>query len=139
MNKYESMIIVNPDITEEDVKKENQKLAELIAKSNGKMIKTDFVGKRKLAYQINKKDEGYYLVNYFEMSSEAVNTLTKHYVLADNIMRFNLLRIEEDAIPTFREKPEEETKEAEVRPEEIEPEKQEKPEEANTATEEKEE
>ncbi len=123
MNKYESMIIVNPDLREDDVRKENQKITDLIAKENGTILKTDYVGKRTLAYLINKKEEGYYLVNYMEMSPKTADSLTKHYVLSENIMRFNFLRIEEDAIPRIKEKPVEK-REVEVKPEKVEPEKE---------------
>ena len=91
MNYYESMLIFDPDLTEKEVKEENDKIIDLIAKSKGDTVKTDYIGRRTLAYLIKKKREGYYLVNYFQLPPTEVGKIERYYLLADKILRFNLL------------------------------------------------
>ncbi len=92
MNYYESMVVFNPDLSETELKEENQKFADLIAKLNGEIVKTDYFGKRTLAYLIKKKREGHYLVNYFKIPPKELGKLENFYHLADNILRYNILR-----------------------------------------------
>ena len=95
MNYYESMIILSPDLKEEQVNQENQKIAELIEKQNGSIEKTDYMGKRTLAYPIRKKGEGYYIVNYFNLPPTELGVIENHYKLSESILRYNILRREE--------------------------------------------
>ncbi len=96
MTKYESMIVINPDLSEEELNTENEKILNLIQSRAGEVIKTDNWGKRMLAYEIKKKREGYYLINYFLIGTEGIAQLENHYKLNENILRYNLLRIEEE-------------------------------------------
>ena len=65
MNKYESVIIINPSVDEDKVKSLIDKFSDLINKQ-GKVTKVDTLGKKKLAYEVKKNKEGIYLVFYFE-------------------------------------------------------------------------
>ena len=94
MNKYESMVIFTPDLTEEEVKKENQKIADLVGKLKGSIAQTDYLGKRTLAYDIAKKREGHYIVNYLTLPPEETGKLERHYALAENILRYNFLKFD---------------------------------------------
>ena len=64
MNKYESVIIINPSLDEEAVKMAVQKYSDLINK-DGQVEKVEELGKRKLAYEIKKNKEAYYVVINF--------------------------------------------------------------------------
>ena len=61
MNKYESVIIINPSVDEEGIKSLVAKFTDLI-NTDGKVEKVDDLGKRKLAYEVKKQKEGYYQV-----------------------------------------------------------------------------
>ena len=65
MNKYESVIIINPSVDEEGIKSLVQKFTDLI-NTDGKLEKADELGRKKLAYEIQKNTEGFYVVFYFE-------------------------------------------------------------------------
>ena len=60
MNKYESIILVVPNVTEEQLKEIENKYSNLI-KQNGKLESFENLGKRKLAYEIRKNKEGIYI------------------------------------------------------------------------------
>ncbi|MBW6516574.1 MAG: 30S ribosomal protein S6 [Candidatus Cloacimonetes bacterium] len=96
MINYESMIVFNPDLSEEDVKSENEKILSMIQSFNGEILKTDDWGKRTLTYEIMKKKEGYYLINYFKMEAKNLAELENQYKLNESILRYNLLRANEE-------------------------------------------
>lgn len=91
MNKYESVIIINPNVDEAGVKALEDKFTGLI-NENGKVEKVDSMGKRKLAYEIKKFAEGTYLVFYFESKPEAIAELERVYRITDEIMKFIVVK-----------------------------------------------
>lgn len=74
MNKYESVVIINPTVDEEGMKALISKFTDLI-NNDGKVEKVDELGKRKLAYDVKKFSEGFYAVFYFEANSDLIAKL----------------------------------------------------------------
>lgn len=87
MNNYESVIIINPNLEEEKIKEIISKVETLIDE-NGKVTKVDVLGKKKLAYEIKKYKEGYYVVFYFQSESTFISELERNYRITDEIMKF---------------------------------------------------
>ena len=87
MNKYESVIIVNPNLDEAGVKALEDKFTGLI-NENGKVESIDKVGKRKLAYDIKKQQEGIYEIINFESKPEAITEIERVYRITDDILKF---------------------------------------------------
>ena len=78
MNKYESVIIINPSIEEQAIKDLVTKFTDLI-NNNGKVESVDERGTQKLAYPIKKKEEGYYVVINFEAKPDSIDELERNY------------------------------------------------------------
>ena len=78
MNKYESVIIIRPNLDEEEIDNITQKVKDII-EENGSITKIDNIGMKKLAYEINKNQEGYYIVIYFESDSSIISELERYY------------------------------------------------------------
>lgn len=95
MNKYESVIIINPSLDEQGIKDVITKFTDLINNNNGKVENVDEMGKRKLAYEIKKQSEGYYVVYTFEANSEFIKELERIYRITDSIMKFITIRKED--------------------------------------------
>ena len=96
MNKYESIIIINPSLEEQGIKEVITKFTDLInSNDNGKTIKVEEIGKKKLAYEINKQSEGYYTVYTFEAKPEFISELERIYRITDSIMKFITIRKED--------------------------------------------
>ena len=95
MNKYESVIIINPSLDEQGIKDVITKFTDLINNNNGKVENVDEMGKRKLAYEIKKQSEGYYVVYTFEANPEFIKELERIYRITDNIMKFITIRKED--------------------------------------------
>ena len=94
MNKYESVIIINPNIEEDAVKALVENFSNLI-NNDGKVEKVDNLGKRRLAYEIKKQKEAYYQVIYFEAKPELIAELERNYRITDDVMKFFTKKIEE--------------------------------------------
>lgn len=94
MNKYESVIIINPSLEEQGLKEVITKFTDLINK-DGKVENIDEVGRKKLAYEIKKNSEGYYVVITFESNPEFITELERIYRITDDIMKFITIRKED--------------------------------------------
>lgn len=95
IKKYESMIIVEPMISEDDAVKIVAELHNFIKENGGEILKSDKLGKRKLAFEIMKKKEGYYFVNYFTFDNLNIHEIDRFYKLNENIFRYNLLKLDD--------------------------------------------
>ena len=93
MNKYESVIIINPNVDEEGIKALISRFSDLI-NTDGKVEKVDELGKRKLAYDVKKCKEGFYAVFYFEANSNLISELERNYRITDEVMKFIVVKEE---------------------------------------------
>ncbi len=91
MNKYESVIIIGQDVTEEGIKALIARFSELINNA-GKVEDVQEMGRRKLAYDIGKNTEGYYVVFTFEAKPELIAELERNYRITDEIIKFITIR-----------------------------------------------
>lgn len=94
MNRYESVVIINPRVDEEGVKGLVQKFTDLI-NTDGKVEKVDELGKRRLAYEVQKNKEGYYAVFYFEANPNLISELERIYRITDEVIKFMTIKVEE--------------------------------------------
>ena len=94
VNSYETMFIVNPTISEDDVKATVEKFTALIA-GNGTVGEVNEWGKRRLAYPINDIPEGYYVLVNFTSASDFPAELDRRYNIDENIMRGIVIRLEQ--------------------------------------------
>ena len=94
MNKYESVIIINPSVDEEGIKTVIAKFTDLI-NNDGKVESVNEIGKKRLAYEIMKNKEGYYTVFNFEAKPELIAELERNYRIDDNIMKFITIKNED--------------------------------------------
>ena len=93
MNKYESIIIINPNCTEEAIKALEEKVTGLI-NENGKVESVENMGKKKLAYEIKKNTEATYMLFNFEAKPESIAELERNYRIMDDILKFIVVRKE---------------------------------------------
>ena len=93
MNKYESVIIINPNITEEALKALEDKYTGLINK-NGKVESFENQGKKRLAYEIKRNKEAIYVLINFEANPDSIKELERNYRIDDDILKFIIVRRE---------------------------------------------
>ena len=94
MNKYESIIIINPSVEEQGIKALIKKISDLINK-DGKVESVEELGKKRLAYEIKKNKEGYYVLFNFEAKPSEISELERNYKITDEIMKFIVIRKED--------------------------------------------
>lgn len=94
MNKYESVIIINPVVEEEGIKNLIKKFSDLI-NADGKVESIEEMGKKKLAYEIKKNKEGYYILINFEAQPTLITELERNYRILDEVIKFIVVRKED--------------------------------------------
>ena len=88
MNKYEIAVIIKPSLDEEALKAEFDSIKELIERFGGTVEKVDDWGKRRLAYEIQKVNEGFYSFITFSSESDTPNELEKRMRIKENVLRY---------------------------------------------------
>ena len=94
-HQYELMVILNPEIDERQVPATLDKFLKVITTDGGSIDNVDIWGKRRLAYEIQKKNEGIYAVVAFTATSAATQELDRQLKLSEQVMRTKVLRAEE--------------------------------------------
>lgn len=87
MNIYEGLFIVSPTLGKEDTEKALSYIKDQITKHKGAIEKTEDLGKRRLAYRLNKQREGQYYVLNFKLEPNQVKEIEHAYKLSDSILR----------------------------------------------------
>ena len=95
MHQYELMVILDPSIDERTVAPSLDKFLNVIRNDGGTVDTVDIWGKRRLAYEIDKKSEGIYAVVNFTAESATTNELDRQLNLSEAVMRTKVLRSEE--------------------------------------------
>ena len=95
MHQYELMVILDPEIDERTVAPSLDKFLGVIRTAGGTIDKVDIWGKRRLAYEINKKTEGIYAVVEMTATADATIELDRQLKLSEAVMRTKVLRAEE--------------------------------------------
>ena len=103
MNKYESVVIIDPAVEEDKVKELSQKFTDII-NNDGKVEKVEDLGKKKLAYEIKKQQEGnyevkknkegYYVVINFDANPNLISELERNYRIMDEVIKFITIKAE---------------------------------------------
>ncbi|OJX95345.1 SSU ribosomal protein S6P [Salana multivorans] len=92
MRPYELMLILDPEVDERTVAPSLDKFLSVITTGGGSVDKVDIWGKRRLAYEINKRSEGIYAVVNMTATPELAKELDRQLGLNEAVMRTKLLR-----------------------------------------------
>lgn len=96
MRTYEVMFIAPPNSGEDDLRKLTTQLETVVADLGGKVTKLDNLGRRKLAYPINKFDEGVYTLLNIEGSGAEIAEVERRLRVSDLVIRHITVRTDED-------------------------------------------
>jgi len=92
MRQYELMVILDPEVDERTVAPSLDKFLSVITTGGGSVEKVDIWGKRRLAYDINKRNEGIYAVVDMTASPELAQELDRQLGLNESVLRTKLIR-----------------------------------------------
>jgi small subunit ribosomal protein S6 len=101
---YEGMYILSATLSDDSRKKAFDKITEGITEKGGEVLKIFEQGRKKLAYEIDGKREGYYYVLYFSVPTNAIIEMWKEYHLHEDLIRFMTMRTEK-VLDTLEFKP----------------------------------
>lgn len=96
MRAYEVIAIIDAKLDEEATIAVITKYEDLLKNDGAEIVKIDKWGKRKLAYEINKHREGFYVLYDFKANPEAVAELERLMKIADNVIRYLVVRKDEE-------------------------------------------
>jgi small subunit ribosomal protein S6 len=102
-NAYESAVMINAALDDEQIEVEVARLQENIINFGGEIIDVDKVGRKRLAYIVNKSKIGYYAIFRFNAPSNIVAKLERSYSLNDNVLRFLTILLDQNALDYFKE------------------------------------
>ena len=94
MNKYQTLFLIDQRVEEAEIKKIIQKFSDLI-NSDGKVDTVEEMGTRKLAYEIKKNKEAFFVCIDFEANPELIKELERVYRITDEIIKFIIIRNDE--------------------------------------------
>ena len=95
MEGYESIIILDPNATEEDQQGLLGKFKETVEGQGGNIIHQTLWGRRKLAYPVKKREYGHYHVMYLDQSPQAVTALERMLRFDDNVLKWMTVSVED--------------------------------------------
>lgn len=97
MRPYEVMVILEPALEESAVQQVINRSTEVLTKGSGTVNRVEKWGKRRLAYELNHRQEGYYVLFDVTSDVEPMNELDRALRLADDVLRHKIVRIPEQA------------------------------------------
>ena len=95
MRDYEAMYILKTDLEEEAIDTAIARFEDVVKNGNGEIVKTDRWGKRRLAFEVDGKFEGYYVLMNFKAEKETTQELERLLRLNDGIIRHLVINKEE--------------------------------------------
>lgn len=95
MRKYEVLYIIRPGFEEEAYKNTVEKFNAIIQNNGGEILKVEPWGKRRLAYEIEKIREGYYVLLQIMCDANLPSELERNFKISDEILRYLITRVEE--------------------------------------------
>lgn len=102
MNNYEVMYVIDTAVEDSARADLIKRFADVVTANGGNVERVDEWGKRRLAYAINYKTEGYYVLMYMNAPSDLPRELERNFKINESVLRYMVIRLEGE-IPAKRE------------------------------------
>jgi small subunit ribosomal protein S6 len=93
MNFYETVVIINPSLGEDEAKAIIDKLTEIVTTTGGEMLKVDVWGKKRLAYEMNKQKMGNYFLLIYKAPPLTVKKLEEYFKVLEVVLKFMIVKL----------------------------------------------
>lgn len=93
MRVYEVAYILDSSLEEEQLTQTQEKFSEMVTKNGGEIVNLENWGKRRLAYEVNGKTEGVYVIMRFNSDQKTAENLRRDFNLSDDIIKSLLLQL----------------------------------------------
>ena len=94
--QYELVYILPPETTEQQVTELHDQIAQVVARLNGQIEKTENWGRKRLAYEISRHKEGVYVLEVINGSGELMKELDRRLRVMDLVIRHSVVRVDEE-------------------------------------------
>jgi small subunit ribosomal protein S6 len=96
MRRYESVVILDPDLAEDDIRTFADRYSEVIKSYGGEVIKVDDWGIKRLAYLVKKREKGRYLFFDFAGNPALIEELERQFKISEEVMKFLSVKLDSD-------------------------------------------
>jgi small subunit ribosomal protein S6 len=93
MNTYETMVILDSALSEDEIKAAKEKITSLITESEGNLIKAEDWGAKKLAYEINKHKKGHYVLLVFSSHASLIKKIEEYFKVYDPVIKYMVIKL----------------------------------------------
>lgn len=90
---YESIFIVRPDLTTEQVEQVSARVTDIITTNGGTILQNELWGRRQLAYPLKKNTKGYYIFNLVEGGGMLIANLEARLLIDEDVLKFQNIRV----------------------------------------------
>jgi small subunit ribosomal protein S6 len=97
MRRYETFVIIDPDVSQEQRDLVLERVKELVTQMEGMLVFEDHWGDRKLAYEIRKKERGYYVRFDYCGGAELVNEIERFFRIDDRTLKYMTVLLDQEA------------------------------------------
>lgn len=97
-NRYETLVLLSPELAEENRKQIIESLSQIVDKNGGKISAVDDWGMRTLAYPVRKQTRGSYVRLEYQAPGELVTELERNIRIADGIFKFVTVRLDDQPV-----------------------------------------
>ena len=98
MNQYETVFILTPVLSDEQMKEAVKKFEDLLTNNGAEIVFKDFWGMRKLAYPIQKKSSGFYQLIEYKAEGDVIATIETELKRDERVIRFLTVKLDKHAI-----------------------------------------
>ena len=88
MTCYETLFVVKPTLTEEEIAAQIAKVKDVLAREGAELVGTNEMGMRKLAYQVEKHNRGYYTVLFYKAEGATIQELERNLRINEDVIKF---------------------------------------------------
>ncbi len=116
-NSYESAVIINAALDDEQIESIITRIKEFLTNNGGEIREIENWGRKRLAYMINKSKIGYYAIFRFDAPTNIISKLERNYTLDEHILRYLTISLDKDAVDYLEKKRSDSQSESEPEPE----------------------
>lgn len=103
MRRYETVVILDPEMPDDDIRNFTEKYSNLVRNSGGELIKIEDWGSKRLAYLVKKRDRGRYLLFDFVGQPALITELERQFKISEEVMKFLSVKIDQEVdLDAFR-------------------------------------
>ena len=88
MNNYETLFVIKPTLTDEETEAQIAKVTEILEREGAKILATNKMGMRKLAYPVAKNERGFYTIIYFNAEGSVIAELERNLKFNEEIIKY---------------------------------------------------